>query len=385
LSETRRPNVDRLNRLLAITLFLLLLTGGAFAYVAADHLYHRPLHPVAAAAELSPTRAQGVLQPVTPSPGNEATLMDAGLKVVVEPISQSRALLSTPMSVARSSRSVPTASDEQPINDRINILLLGVDSRPGHSLVSRTDTIMLLSVSPDQKQMALLSIPRDLYVEIPGHGRDRINTAFVYGAAGNNLAGGAALLMQTVANTFGVAVDHYVLVDFSAVIKTVDTLGGVDLYVPYTIDDPTFPDMAYGYDPLYIPAGLHHFDGETALKYARTRHQDNDFYRAQRQQQLLFAIGRQVQNLGLSDLLSRAPTLYERVKAGVFTSLSLEEIARLARTVGELSVEEIQTAVLDYNYVVSYRTEAGAHVLILKAHEVESLVERLFFRDDSNG
>lgn len=377
--------------MMLILLFIMaFLAASALVYEMLELFYRRPLHPIAAAAEAPQPAVSGALKPVTPSSSMSGSIVTAEPGTITPtPIW----LPDEPLAIQPTSTSVPsdallapeTAESHTPAGlshlpgDRVNILLLGVDSRLGYSLISRTDTMMLISIQPSQNRIALLSIPRDLYVDIPGHGRDRINTAFVYGSAGNNPTAGAALVMQTVADTLGVPVDHYLLVDFSAVIKIVNILGGIDIYVPYTIDDPTFPDMSYGYDPLYIPEGLHHFDGEMALKYARTRHQDNDFYRAQRQQQLLFAVHRKVLALGLTELLNRAPALYERLKNGVFTDLSLQEIIRIIQVAADIPAEAIQADVLDYDYVRAHRTEAGASVLILEKHKVMPLVERLFY------
>ncbi|MEZ4518348.1 MAG: LCP family protein [Chloroflexota bacterium] len=177
-------------------------------------------------------------------------------------------------------------------SDRVNILLMGIDRRPGEAFVSRTDTMMVISIDPETDSAAILSVPRDLYVDIPGYGQDRVNTAFVYGAMNSNdiehnYLDGAALAMQTISYNLDIPIDHFVLVDFGAFTRSIDLLGGIDITVPYTIDDPYYPDMNYGYDPLYITAGLQHFDGENALKYARTRHADTDFNRAQRQQQVV--------------------------------------------------------------------------------------------------
>ena len=252
---------------------------------------------------------------------------------------------------------IPT-SPAREADDRTNILVMGIDRRPGEAFISRTDSMMLISIDPQGEAIAILSIPRDLYVVIPGLGQDRINTAFVYGAAdGNHPAGGAALAMSTVEYNLGVPVDHYVLVDFSAVTKGIDTLGGVDVYVPYDINDPTYPDMNYGYDPLFIPAGLQHMDGQTALKYARTRHVDNDFGRAPRQQQVLLAARDKALGLGITGLLARAPELYQRVEQGISTDLSLEQIVQLARAAADIDSENIRSEVLDQNYVSPFLTD----------------------------
>jgi LCP family protein required for cell wall assembly len=218
-----------------------------------------------------------------------------------------------------------------------------------------------------------------LYVVLPGRGRDRINTAFVYGSANNNPAGGALLAMQTVEYNLGVYIDHYILVDFSAVVNGINELGGIDVYVPYNINDPTFPDMNYGYDPLYISAGQQHFDGLTALKYARTRHQDNDFYRARRQQQVVLAVRDKVLSLGLSALISRAPQLYSQFEQGIRTDLSLQQIIQLAQIAGDIPDENIRNEVLDHNYVSNYTTETGASVLIPLNEEIAPLILQMFY------
>lgn len=262
--------------------------------------------------------------------------------------------------------------------ERVNILLMGIDRRPGEAFVSRTDSIMVISIDPESDTAAILSIPRDLYVQIPNYGQDRINTAMVYGSRDGDYLDGAALSMQTVSYNLNIPINHFVLVDFGAFTRTVDILGGIDVEVPYDINDPEYPDMNYGYDPLYIPAGQQHFDGEMALKYARTRHADSDFNRAYRQQQVLFAARSKALQLGLGDLLLRAPSLYREIEGGIRTDLSLEQILRLAKTVGDIRADDIQNAVLDYQYVSSYRTPGGASVLILNSEAAAPLIQSLF-------
>ncbi|WP_420642307.1 LCP family protein [Candidatus Leptofilum sp.] len=275
---------------------------------------------------------------------------------------------------------IPTSEPWEGV-DRVNILLMGIDRRPGEAFISRTDTMMLVSLDPATDSASILSIPRDLYVLIPGYGRDRINTAFVYGSAGNNPIGGAALAMQTVEYNLGVPVNHYVMVDFSAVINGINALGGIDVDVPVAINDPTYPNMNYGFDPLFIPAGLNHFDGATALKYARTRHQDSDFGRAARQQQVILAVRQKAAALGFTGLVAQAGTLYQQVENGVRTDLSLEQMIRLATAANSIDSENIQNDVLDFDYVSSYRTETGAQVLILENEKAAVLIQQLFYSE----
>ncbi len=265
--------------------------------------------------------------------------------------------------------------------DRVNILLMGIDRRPGEPFISRTDSMLIISINPETEKVSILSVPRDLYVMLPGRGRDRINTAFVYGAAGNNPAGGAALAMQTVEYNLGIPIDHYVLVDFSAVINGVDLLGGVDVNVPYTINDPTYPSMNYGYDPLYIPAGLQHLDGTMALKYARTRHQDMDFGRSRRQQQLILAVRDKAVALGIGGMLQQAPSFYQQLEQGIRTDLSMDQMIRLATTLSGIPSANIHSEVLDQRYVSGHTTEQGAQVLVLNNNVVAPLIQQMFYND----
>lgn len=262
--------------------------------------------------------------------------------------------------------------------DRVNILLLGIDRRPGEAFISRTDSMMVISINPIDDSASVLSIPRDLYVQIPGYGQDRINTALVYGSREGDYLDGAALAMQTISYNLNIPIHHFVLIDFGAFTRTIDILGGIDVQVPYDINDSMYPDMNYGYDPLYIPAGMNHFDGELALKYARTRHADSDFNRAYRQQQILFAARGKAMSLGLVGLLSRAPSLYREVEGGIRTDLSLEQIVRLAKTVGDIPSGNIRNAVIDQDYVTSFRTPGGASVLLLNSDMALPMIHDLF-------
>lgn len=310
------------------------------------------------------------------SPGNDETppVDEDGVSGEPAPIVETL----SPTEQAEVAQTVESFTATLPDSDRITILVMGIDRRPGEPFVSRTDTMMLLSLNPKTEQASILSIPRDLYAEIPGWGRDRINTAFVRGAAAGGPAGGADLAMKTVSLNLGVHVDHYLLIDFSAFVTGIDTLGGIDIYVPTTINDPTFPNMNYGYDPLYISAGDHVFDGVTALKYARTRHQDNDFGRAERQQAVVLAVRDKVLSLGAEELLIKMPLLYRQVEEGVRTDMSLSEMIALAAAGTRLSSENIKTDVIDYRYVISYTTPQGASVLVLQNNLAGPLIDELF-------
>lgn len=263
-------------------------------------------------------------------------------------------------------------------NDRITVLVMGVDRRPGESFATRTDTMIVLSLDPENGTASMLSIPRDLYVEIPGVGRQRINTALPYGAYNGGEAAGAALVAETLNYNLGINIDHYAMLDFQTVIDVVDAVGGLTIDVPYDINDPTYPDMNYGYDPLFIPAGTQTMDGALALKYMRTRHADGDFNRSKRQQQMILAFREAVLADGLASAAGKIRTIYSEVREGVVTDLSITDMLSLANAASIVDRDSIQSAVLDSNYVTDFTTASGAYVLIPRTAEIATLVQELF-------
>ncbi len=267
--------------------------------------------------------------------------------------------------------------------ERITVLLLGVDERAQWNEPAwRTDTIMLLTLDPVTMQAGVLSIPRDLWVEIPTMGFSRINTAHYNGDLYQYPGGGPALAMQTVERTLGVHVDYYVRVNFEAFITFVDEIGGIDVYVPETIDDPYYPDNDYGYDPLYIEAGQQHFYGDMALKYARTRHSGNgDFDRARRQQQVIQAVLERVKRPDvLAQLFAKAPELYTKVEKSVATSFKLDQVMALGGLVLEgMSRDDIRFDVIDENSTQSWQTAEGWWVLVPIRDRIREKVSRVFW------
>ncbi len=266
---------------------------------------------------------------------------------------------------------------------RLNLLLLGIDRRPGETgLAYRTDTIIIASLDPKTHSVGLLSIPRDLYVQLPGYSaKQRINTALALGE--QQRAGyGPTLAMQTIQSNIGMPINDYVIADFNALIKLVDTIGGIDVDVPTPIADYNFPDMGYGYDPLILSAGLQHLDGYTAQKYARTRHGDSDFDRARRQQQVLFAIRDRVLSVGsLPQLILQAPSLYASVSQNVSTGLTLDQMIALALWLKDLPAENITSGVIDQHYVSDYTTDDGAEVLVPYPNALPNLLAQVFGSD----
>jgi LCP family protein required for cell wall assembly len=260
--------------------------------------------------------------------------------------------------------------------ERVNILLLGIDRRPDEKF-SRTDTMILVTVDPNSKTAGMVSIPRDLWVAIPGYEEDRINKAYFLGQRYAYPGGGPALAMKTVQYNVGVPVHFYAQIDFDGFRQVVDTLGGIDIYVPETIDDPKFPDNNYGYDPFYIEAGQQTLDGYNALRYARTRATAGaDFSRAERQQAVLLAIKDKALQL---NMVPKIPELWTTMSGAFETNLELIDILELSQLADDISPDSIKAEVLDRRYAYDYIVpDTGAQVLIPLRDKIRELVDDLF-------
>jgi len=263
--------------------------------------------------------------------------------------------------------------------ERVNILLLGIDEREDQYGPWRTDTMIVLTIDPENMTAGMLSIPRDLWVPIPGYSENRINTAHYTGDLKKFPGGGPALATKTVQYNLGIPIHYYVRVNFGGFVEAVDTIGGVEIYVEEEINDPLYPDSAFGYDPLYIPAGLQHMDGELALKYARTRHSSSDFDRLRRQQQVIMAVRDKVLRFELlPQLLLKLPDLLKTVGDSVQTDLQLDEMLSLVQLASEIDEEHLKTAVIDSSMTVDTITPNGAQVLIPMRDEIRAVVDEIF-------
>lgn len=244
-----------------------------------------------------------------------------------------------------------------------NVLLVGVDRRPDPEEGVRSDTLILVHVNPAAGWAGMLAIPRDSVVQIPHVGMAKINFAYTYGY--NNAealygpgtardAAGGALAAETVAGFLGVKVDYVAQVDFRGFQRVVDTLGGIPIDVERPILDPSYPSEDFGYERLYIPAGLQVMDGELALRYARTRHSSSDFDRSRRQQQVLQAILHEVRDRGLLNQVALLPGLARDLQASVSTTLPLSDLDTLrglAALAQRLDPERVLTLSINPNDV----------------------------------
>lgn len=229
---------------------------------------------------------------------------------------------------------------------RINILLLGAagENWPGKNL---TDTIMIMSIDTRQKKVAMLSLPRDLYVDIAGTNYStKINQIYQQGLKNNE---GVEPIKKTVEDITGLEIQYFLVVDFEGFKKVIDDIGGVNIMVERDIYDPRYPGPNYSYETFEIKKGLQHMNGDIALKYTRERHNDpeGDFGRAKRQQQVIQAAKNRVFSLqtflnpvALNNLLN---TLGDHVK----TSIALSEIESFIALSKEVDTQNITNVVVD--------------------------------------
>jgi LCP family protein required for cell wall assembly len=235
----------------------------------------------------------------------------------------------------------------------VNILLLGSDRRPGESWQTRSDAIIIAHLDPARQRIALLSLPRDLVVNIPGYGYSRINAATVYGDMVPELGGGSELARATVSDLLGIPIDHVVRIDFSAFITAINAIGGIDLVVENELYDGEYPTMDYGYTVAHFFPGPQHLDGETALMYARLRHADSDYHRARRQQQVIQAAMQRVRDQNILGQIDMLADLSSALRDNIQTDLSLDQMIGIAWAFRNYSPDQIERYGLDENLTSS--------------------------------
>lgn len=269
----------------------------------------------------------------------------------------------------------PRWNEQEPIN----ILLLGIDQRPGERGYYRTDTMIVVHIDPNSGKIGILSLPRDLWVQIPGFYETRINVAHYLGDSEGYPGGGPALAKETVSQFLNQPIHYYVRLNFQGFRALLDEIGCIDINVPKDINDPTFPDDNFGYDPFYIQAGHYCMDADTALKYARTRHTDNDFGRMQRQQQVIIAVKNKILESGtLPQLIARIPTLLDILADSVQTDMPLSQQISLANLVRKLDTNNIQQLVIDDTMTERTILSSGADVLMPKMDVIQPAVAAFF-------
>ena len=235
----------------------------------------------------------------------------------------------------------------------VDILVLGLDARQGEGNQARADSLLLVGVNPPGLQVSLLSIPRDLRLDVPGYGVQPINTANMLGEMAE-AGSGSQLVAAALEAPLGVGVDRTVRLRFEDLAALIDAAGGVTIDVERTIRDEAFPLSDTETEVVQFDPGLQWMDGERALQYARTRHADDDYARAGRQQQVMQAFARQLLNpltwpavlgalsridtdLTFGDVLGLAPVIL--LNAGRFEQRTIDRTLLMAASDGTAVVD----------------------------------------------
>jgi LCP family protein required for cell wall assembly len=228
---------------------------------------------------------------------------------------------------------------------RTNILLLGTDDSPERGSVGRTDTIILATVVPLKPYVGMLSIPRDLWVHVPGVGEQRINTAYFF-AESNESGSGSRAALQTVGDNFGVPVRYYVVIHMIGLTSIVDALGGVDIQLGSSIGE--------------LPAGAHHLNGEDALRFVRERSSGDDFSRMVRAQILLSGI---ITKAIHPSYWRSLPQFISSLTQVIDTNIPVWQWPRLMFALLRAFVFGIDSQTITREMVVPFQTSQGAQVL----------------------
>jgi LCP family protein required for cell wall assembly len=274
----------------------------------------------------------------------------------------------------------PDPSIDLTSNGTVTFLLLGSDKRPGQTYF-RTDTIIIVVIRPGTGQVALISVPRDLYVYIPTVGMDRINAAYEYGEMPkyNYPGGGFALLKDTIQYNLGLRIDHLAIVDFDGFSRIVDTLGGIDVpvFCPYTdwhlIDPSLDPNDENNWSLYTVGPGVVHMDGALALWYARSRKRSSDFDRGRRSQEVLRALYTQALK---TNSISKIPELYNDFSSSIITDLTLPTLLQLAPLALHLTNADIRSFYIGKDLVTSWMTPGGASVLLPNGPAIQSMLQQ---------
>jgi polyisoprenyl-teichoic acid--peptidoglycan teichoic acid transferase len=334
--KARRSN----NRTVRFVLILLLIIGMAVVGLGSYLLTREWVFTQAIADIPTPRPAFVLAENVPPSPTEE---LDEG-----EP-TPTVALLDEMPQIQDTAAAEATLTPWDG-KDRVTVLVMGIDYRDwtAEEGYARSDTMMLVTMDPVAKTAGMLSIPRDLWVAIPGFSHGKINTAHALGDAYKLPGGGPALAVKTVEHVIGVPVHYYAVVDFGAFMRFIDEMGGLKLDIPYKIKVDPFDG-----DPRYLQPGVQTLPGDLVLAYARNRTTgDGDFDRARRQQQVLLGIRNRILDFDLlPTLIENSPALYREIVSGLRTNLQLDEVIKLAVLAQQVPNENIRQGVIDINYV----------------------------------
>jgi LCP family protein required for cell wall assembly len=281
------------------------------------------------------------------------------------------------------SASLPTPEPWDGIS-RVNFLLLGLDYRDWEAgETPRTDTMMVLTFDPLSNSAGMLSIPRDLWVPIPGFEYSKINTAYYLGEAYNLPGGGPGLAMKTVEELLGVPIHYYAQIDFQAFVDFIDHIDGVRL----TFDEPMVLDRRGQWNTVTIEPGIITLPGEYALAYVRARTGEGaDFARAQRQQHFIMAVRDRILEFDMMPkLVANSPAIYSDLSAGIHTNMSINEVIKLAWSALDVDRDAIISRVISNEYTTMAVSEDGLDILRPVPDKIRVLRDEVFATGDILG
>lgn len=261
--------------------------------------------------------------------------------------------------------------------NRVTILLLGLDYRDWQAGdPPRSDTMVLFTLDPVSGTAGMLSIPRDMWVNIPGFDYAKINTAYFLGETNNLPGGGPGLAVETVEQFLGVPINYYAQVDFNAFVRFIDELGGVLI----DVEEPMTIVILESNKKVDLEPGQYTLPGDHALAYARNRKTDGgDFDRAKRTQQVILAVRDRILNFKmLPTLVAKAPVLYNELSSGIRTNMTLDEVIKLAWLIYQMPEESIKQGVISPDMVQFAMAADGQDILIPIPDEIRLLRDEIF-------
>ncbi|MDP2695766.1 MAG: LCP family protein [bacterium] len=271
--------------------------------------------------------------------------------------------------------------------DRINILLAGIGGS-GHQGAYLADTIIVVSIKPSTNEVATISIPRDLYVEIGDYGWRKINNALAFGYMNDYPGGGEILLAETIEKVLDIPIHYYARIDFEGFRKAIDDVSGIDVFVENSFTDYSYPDYSYGYQTISFTQGWEHMGGERALQYARSRKGNNgegsDFARSRRQQKVLVALRDKFVSINTIINPNKILTTLNHLGDHNETNMQIWEMAELGKIIKDIQPDNIINQVLDTGsngLLVSSTTIDGAYILSPASgdfNEIQTLVKNIF-------
>ena len=269
---------------------------------------------------------------------------------------------------------MPTAWDGK---SRVNLLVMGLDSRSPDAANPLTDTMILFTLDPVANTAGMISIPRDLWVKIPGGEYNKINTAYSVGEMYQLPGGGPGLASRTVENLLGVPIDYYAQIDFGTFIEIIDLIDGVKITntdsIQLNIVDTTFSQ--------WLEPGTYTLTGELALAYVRYREPEGgDIARSQRQQQVILAVRDRILDFNmLPTLIQRAPQLYESLSKGINSNLSLQQIIQLGiKVLNDIPRDQITHTAIGWQQVTSGTSPDGLSILRPIPSKIRELRDEVF-------